>query len=148
MSNTKQDNSKVVTIDELIEADKNLKLQWNEAEIVLLTKSYKMHMKIDGDNLLLASSINSAMRNSIEFTAILVATTNRYIEAMKNRGIKQELDEFNYHLNRVNNSLDDAFEIMYEAMKQSMTKKDTKSEQGEVAEAQCDQVQSQEGGDE
>ena len=148
MSNTKQDNSKVVTIDELIEADKNLKLQWNEAEIVLLTKSYKMHMKIDGDNLLLASSINSAMRNSIEFTAILVATTNRYIEAMKNRGIKQELDEFNYHLNRVNNSLDEAFEVMYEAWKQSMTKKDTKSEQGKVAEAQCDQEQSREGGDE
>ena len=148
MSNTKQDNSKVVTIDELIEADKNLKLQWNEAEIVLLTKSSKMHMKIDGHNLLLASSINSAMRNSIEFTAILVATTNRYIEAMKNRGIKQELDEFNYHLNRVNNSLDEAFEVMYEAWKQSMTKKDTKSEQGEVAEAQCDKVQSQEGGEE
>ena len=148
MSNTKQDNSKVVTIDELIEADKNLKLQWNEAEIVLLTKSTKMHMKIDGHNLLLASSINSAMRNSIEFTAILVATTNRYIEAMKNRGIKQELDEFNYHLNRVNNSLDEAFEVMYEAWKQSMTKKDTKSEQGEVAEAQCDQEQSREGGDE
>lgn len=148
MSNTKQDNSKVVTIDELIEADKNLKLQWNEAEIVLLTKSYKMHMKIDGDNLLLASSINSAMRNSIEFTAILVATTNRYIEAMKNRGIKQELDEFNYHLNRVNNSLDEAFEVLHEALKQSITKEDAKSEQGEVAEAQCDQVQSQEGGDE
>lgn len=147
MSKTEQDKKKATTIEDLMAADNSLQLKPNEAELVILIQGQKMHMKVNGDNLILAAGITTAMRTDIKLAALLAVTVKKYVDAMKSRGVMQELAELTYHTKAVNEYIGKTMEQLHDEGLHLADTLPSKQQQHTVAEGQSDKQQSQKGGE-
>lgn len=149
MSKTEQDKKKATTIEDLMAADNSLQLKPNEAELVILIQGQRMHMKVNGDNLILAAGITTAMRTDIKLAALLAVTVKKFVDAMKSRGVMQELAELTYHTKAVNEYIGKTMEQLHNEglhLADTLPRKQ-QQEQHTVAEGQSDKQQSQKGGE-